>query len=108
MSRRRERGSASVELVGLVPLVALGLVLLMQLLTAVYTVQAASQAARDAARAHSLEQSPHAAAQRSLPGAVRLARVETFGPHHGVRVTVEAPAVLVLGDRLITREVVMP
>ncbi len=106
--RSAERGTASVEMVALVPLVMFVIILVFQVITAAGTVQAASQAARDAARAYSLGESPDEAARASLPATVRLAEVITFGPHHGVRVVVEAPGFLVIGDRLVTREVVMP
>lgn len=103
-----DRGSASVELVALVPLVLTVLVLALQVLVMSYTVHGASQAARDGARAYSLDESPRAAAEASLPGAVSLVSVSTFGPDHGVRVVVEAPPILFLTDRQITRSVTMP
>ncbi len=105
---RRDRGTASLELVALVPIVLLVLVGALQVLIMAYTAHAASQAARDAARAYSLEGSPQAAAEASLPGAISLVSVNTFGPNHGVRVVVQAPAMLFLTDRQITRQVTMP
>ena len=114
MSRRhvlaggRDRGTASIELVALVPVVLVVLVFALQVLMMVYTAHGASQAARDAARAYSLDASPEAAARASLPGAVTLVSVVTFGPDHGARVTVEAPPLLLLGDRRVTREVTFP
>jgi len=105
---RRNRGTASIELVALVPMVLLVLVLALQVLIMAYTAHAASQAARDAARAYSLAASPQAAAVASLPGAISLVSVNTFGPHHGVPVVVEAPAMLFLADRQISRQVTMP
>lgn len=106
--RRTDQGQASLELVGLLPLVLLLLVLAFQVVVMAYTAHGASEAARDAARAYSLDQSASAAAEQSLPGAVSLVSVSTFGPHHGVRVVVEAPAVIFLTDRQITRTVTMP
>jgi Flp pilus assembly protein TadG len=105
---RRDRGTASIELVALMPMVLMVVVLALQVLIMAYTAHAASQAARDAARAYSLEASPQSAAAASLPGAVSLVSVNTFGPHHGVRVVVEAPAMLFLSDRQISRQVTMP
>ncbi len=105
---RRDRGQASIEFVGLIPLVMIALVGMLQVMVLAYTVHGASQAARDAARAYSLNESPQAAAQASLPGAVRLVSVSTYGPDHGVRVTVEAPTLLLVTDRLVTRSVTMP
>lgn len=106
--RQRDRGNASIEMVGLVPVVLTVLVLTLQVLVLTYTAHGASQAARDAARAYSLNQSPQAAAQDSLPGAVSLVSVTTFGPNHGVRVVVEAPRMLFIVDRQISRQVTMP
>jgi hypothetical protein len=105
---RRDRGSASIEMVGLLPVVLGVLVLALQVLIFAYTAHGASQAAREAARAYSLDQSPGAAAQASLPGAVSLVSVTTFGPDHGVRVVVEAPQMLFLTDRQVARSVTMP
>lgn len=110
-ARRRlsaDRGSASIELVGLVPLVLTVLVGTLQVLVMVYTAHGASQAARDAARAYSLDQSPQAAAAASLPGSVSLVSVTTFGPHHGVRVVAQAPPILFITDGRVEREVTMP
>ena len=104
----RQRGQASIELLGAVPLVLAVLVGALQVMVFTYTAHAASQAARDGARAYSLERSPVAAAQASLPGAIRLVEVSTLGPDHGVRVTVEAPPMLLLADRRVTRTVTMP
>lgn len=105
---RRDRGQASIELMAMVPIVLAILVVALQLMVLAYTTHAASQAARDAARAYSLDASPVAAAQRSVPGAVTIVSVSTFGPDHGVKVTVEAPAMLFLTDREVSRTVVMP
>ena len=107
-SRTGERGTASIELVAIVPLVMFVVVAVCQVLVSASTVQAASQAARDGARAYSLGRSPEAAVAASLPGHVRLVEVTRLGPHHGVRVTVQGPVYLVVGDRTVTREVIMP
>ena len=92
----------------MVPLVLAALVAALQVMILGYTAHAASQAARDGARAYSLDRSPVAAAESSLPGAISLVGVTTYGPDHGVRVTVEAPPMLFLVDRRITRSVTMP
>jgi uncharacterized protein (UPF0333 family) len=106
--RGRSSGQASLELVGLLPLVLLLMVAAFQVMVMAYTAHGASEAARAAARAYSLDQSPNLAAQQSLPGAVSLVSVTTFGPSHGVRVVVQAPDMLFLVDREITRSVTMP
>jgi Flp pilus assembly protein TadG len=103
----RERGQATLELVGLIPVLLVTLAVVLQVMSMAYTAHAAAQAARDGARAYSLDQSPVAAAQASLPGAVQLVDVSTYGPDHGVTVTVKAPPVLLL-DYTLSRSVVMP
>jgi hypothetical protein len=112
MTKRRiqhgDRAQASIEFMAMVPLVLAVLVAALQVMILGYTAHAASQAARDGARAYSLDRSAVAAARASLPGAVSLVNVSTFGPDHGVRVTVEAPPMLFLLDRQITRSVTMP
>lgn len=108
MSARRTRGSAAVEAAALIPLVLGVLVVVLQLFMMVYTTNGVSQSARDAARAYSLGESPDAAAAASLPGGVRLVSVSTFGPNHGVAVTGEAPPIVFLGSRTVTRSVTMP
>lgn len=105
---RRDRGTASIEMVGILPLVLIIMLLALQIMAMAYTAHGASQAARDAARAYSLDQSPQAAAAASVPGGVSLVSVTTFGPNHGVRVVVQAPPVQMLGNRQVTREVTMP
>jgi hypothetical protein len=106
--RRIEQGQGTIEFMAMVPLVLAVLVAALQVMILGYTAHAASQAARDGARAYSLDQSATAAAHASLPGAISLVNVSTFGPDHGVRVTVEAPPMLFLVDRQVTRSVTMP
>ena len=92
----------------MVPLVLAVLVAALQVMVLTYTAHAASQAARDAARAFSLGSSPVAAAQASLPGAITLVTASPTGLAHGVTVTVQAPPMLFIGDGKITRSVTMP
>lgn len=109
--RRRQRGTASIEFVGLFPVILIGMLLLLQLFAAVYTAHAASMAARQGAREYSLTDSAAAgrqAAAASLPGAVTLVDAAPTGQHHGFRVVVRAPAVLKVGDRNFSSEVAMP
>jgi hypothetical protein len=108
MHRRIESGQGTIEFVAMLPLVLAVLVGALQVMIVGYTAHAASQAARDGARAYSLDRSPADAARASLPGAISLVNVTTFGPDHGVRVTVEAPPMLFLLDRQVTRSVTMP
>ena len=104
----RERGSASLELVGLLPLVALVVSLTLQYVAVAYVAQVSDDAARQAARAYSLGRDPAVAADASLPGGLRAASVSTFGPDHGVRITVLVPRLSPLPVSTVTRSVVMP
>ena len=83
------------------------LVAALQVMVLDYSAHAASQAARDGARAYSLGGSPVAAAQASLPGAVTLVTASPTGFAHGVTVTVKAPMVFI-SDGKVTRSVTMP
>lgn len=108
MTARSERGSAALEAAALIPLVMGVLVVIAQIFAMAYASHGVSQAARDAARAYSLGESPQAAAAASLPSGVTLVSVSTFGPNHGVTVTAHAPSIVVLTDRTVTRSVTMP
>lgn len=109
--RRRQRGTASLEFIGLFPVVLAGMFVLLQLFAAVYTAHAASTAAREGAREYSLTNSSSAgreAAAASLPGAVTLVSAAPTGVHHGFRVVVRAPVFLKLGNQDFTSQVQMP
>jgi hypothetical protein len=106
---RRDRGAASIEVVGLMPVVAVTCLALMQGAAAVYATQAASDAARQAARAYSLDGNAGAAARQSLPAGLDLAsEPQLYGPGHGVRVTVRIPRLVPLGPATVTREAQLP
>jgi hypothetical protein len=105
---RRERGQASLELVGLVPLLVVGAMLVLQAGAAMWTLSSTAEATREAARAYSLGRDPAAAAEASLPGSLHVAQISTFGPGHGVRLTVDVPKVGPVPQFHVTREVVMP
>jgi hypothetical protein len=105
---RRDQGQASLELVGLLPvLIAAGL-LALQAGAAMWTLSSTGEATREAARAYSLGRDPRAAAEASLPGSLHVSQLSTFGPGHGVRLTVEIPRVGPVPQLRVTREVVMP
>ena len=108
----RERGQGTIEFMAMVPLVLAVLVCALQVMAQVYTASAASQAARDGARAASLDQSAAAAVQASLPGNVRLEDMSSGGPEHTVAVVVAPPIKLIpfIGNEAytITRSVTMP
>lgn len=103
-----ERGQASLEMVALSTMLLGVVVLMLQLVVFVYTAHGAAQAAREGARAYSLDQDPRSAAEAAVPGGVRLVEVTRVGPDHGVRVVVQAPTGFVLGDGRVARTVVMP
>ena len=111
VSRRqagRQSGQASLEMAALAPVVLMLVLFALQVIVLTYTAHAASQAAREGARASSLDQSAPAAASDSLPGGVRMVGVQQSGPDHTVTVTVRAPFAVPPFDREITRSVTMP
>lgn len=107
MRRRRDEGSASLEVLGLVPTVVVLLGILLYAASFVYTVHAANQAVRDGARALSLGQAAGPAIQRSLPGAVEVASV-TYPVTGGVRLEVRTVDVGYAPQMTVTRTAVMP
>lgn len=108
-SRRhpRERGTSTLEVVGLLPVVAVALVALMQAAIAAYAITATQTAARQGARAESQGDSASAAVRAALPDWLP-ASISTFGPGHGVRVTVDLPDVVPGTNLNVTRDAVMP
>jgi hypothetical protein len=109
-SRPRDRAQATLEFMAMVPLVLAVLVCAVQVMAQAYTAHAASQAARDGARAASLGQSAAGAVQASLPGNVQLLTMRSTGPGHTVVVEVKPPIELIpfVDDYKITRSVTMP
>lgn len=93
--RRAERGQATVELVALLPLLAVFVGLLWQAVVAGQAVWFAGSAARAAARASAIGSDAGAAARRVLPD--RLERGLVVDREHGqegVRVAIEIPTVI--------------
>jgi Flp pilus assembly protein TadG len=105
---KRQRGQATLEMAALAPVVLMLMLAALQVVVLAYTAHAASQAAREGARAYSLDQDARSAAIDSLPGEIRLVGVTTTGPDHTVRVTVAAPFAVYPFNREITRSVSMP
>ena len=106
--RAHDRGVASLEVVGLLPLVALVVSMILQLVAATYTANATESAARAAARAYSLGEDPTAAARRSLPSALDPVDVSVHGPKHVASVTVRIPRTSILPLHDVTKTVTMP
>lgn len=118
MARRRrefgDRGQSALEMIGMLPLLIFGGLLVLQAGTAMWTVTSANEAAREAARSYSRNPDGGVAAARrvaaeSLPGALEVEEIADAGRGgHGIRLTVEIPRVLPLPLKPVTREVVMP
>lgn len=110
--RRRDAGSVSLELIGMLPVLALLVALTFEVAATLWTVSATNQAVRTAARSYSLTDSTgeaRAAAAGSLPGAMRIRSLSTYGaPGAGVRLEVDVPGLSVLPDRTVTRELLLP
>jgi len=104
--QRDERASVSIEVVALVPVLVLVALLVLQLGVAGWTTSQTEEAARAAARAHSLGQDPEAAAERALPGALDVLDLWVNGDT--VTVKVEVPRVSILPKFTVTREVSIP
>lgn len=105
---RRERGSASLEMLGLLPVVGIVASLVLQYIAVAFVAQASDDAVRQGARAHSLGRDPAQAVENSLPGGLGASSVTTFGPDHGVRITVAVPRLSLLPVATVTRSAVMP
>lgn len=101
-----ERGSVAIEVVMLVPLLVLVGTLTLQLGVAGWTASQTQEAARQAARAQGLGQDPRAAAERALPGALRVD--ELNGGGHQVTLRVRVPRVSPLPQFTVVRRAAMP
>ncbi|MFD1859871.1 TadE family protein [Aeromicrobium camelliae] len=103
----RDRGTTALEMTALVPLAVLVLFVFIQGAFALYGVTATQTAARQGARAYSLDQNASAAVDSALPSWMRH-RVETYGPGHGVRVQADIPVIIPGMSFTIERKAVMP
>jgi pilus assembly protein CpaE len=111
-SRRDQRGTATLEVAGLAPLILLVLIVMLYAGFALYGVSATQTAARHAARAAALGQDPAAAARAALPGwlepQVTSAPAGSSPDGTVVRVRTDLPDFLPGTDLAVTREAVMP
>jgi len=92
--RRGERGQATVELVALLPLMAVLGALLWQALVAGQAVWLAGSAARSAARASAVGADTRAAARRVLPARLRGGVAVRSRDGEGVHVAIAIPSVV--------------
>ena len=95
MSRiRRESGQASVEMVAIVPLVVLAAAVAWQLVLTGHTLWLAAGAARAAARAELVGESPARAARSALPRSLERGLAVKRTDAGGVRVSLRLPLLL--------------
>lgn len=106
----RERGSASLEAVALVPVLLLVALCVFQVGLAGWAAVSATGAARAAARAATLDQDARAAAEGALPGGLSVASLSEQATPDGrsVRVTVRIPDLTPLTLGTVTREADLP
>jgi hypothetical protein len=105
--RTSQRGTSTLELVGIAPIVLATAMVMLYAGFALYGITATQTAARQAARAASLGDSPFAAADAAMPGWLGH-DVDLFHGGTGVRVTADLPDLLPGTDLLVSREAVMP
>lgn len=89
----RERGQASVELLGAVPAVLLAGLVAWQVVLAGHTLWLTSQAARVAARAEAVGADPSRAARSALPRSLERGLGVARRREGGVKVSVRVPLV---------------
>lgn len=108
MTRRppADRGSVSLEVVVLTPILIMVATFVLQLGVAGWTASQTERAARQAARAQSMGDDPRAAADRALPGALSIDSLGSGGESVSLRVKV--PRVSVLPQFSVERDVAMP
>lgn len=106
--RHGQRGSSSMEFLGLAPVVLLIAVALLQAGFSLYGISATQTAARQAARAASLGEDPFLAADAALPGWLTLDDVTAVGIGNGVRVRTDLPDIVPGTDLTVTREAILP
>ena len=107
---RNDKGTSTLELAGMAPLVVFLLLVLIQAAFALYGITTAQTAARQGARALSQGDDPYAVVSRSVPSWIDLGAgdIQTFGPGSGVRVRLDVPDVIPGTNLVVTRETVMP
>lgn len=104
---RREEGTASIEVVGLLPLLLIMGLITVQVVMATVAINATNQAVRDGARAQSLGHSVSDAVDRSLPGGFSAESLTVDGTGR-VTLGVKVPRVAIFPEIVIRRTAVMP
>jgi len=104
----KSRGSASLELLGILPAMILVIMILIQAGAFVYAMNGANQAVRDGARAKSLGQSPSTAVHSSLPGGITAKRISHVAGENALELEVSVPTFVPRADFTITRTADMP
>jgi hypothetical protein len=94
LSARTESGQASVETVAMVPLVLLAAAIAWQLVLTGHTLWLCANAARSAARAELVGESPGRAARSALPRSLERDLSVSRRPDGGIRVRVRVPLLL--------------
>jgi hypothetical protein len=107
MKRKNDKGTSTLEVVGMAPLVVLVLLILVQAAMALYGITTAQTAARQGARAYSQGNDPYSVVRKSVPGWMGV-DVQTFGPGHGVKATLDLPDILPGYNLKVSRQTVMP
>lgn len=103
----REGGTSALEMTALVPLAVIVMFVFIQGAFVLYGVTATQTAARQGARAYSLDQNASSAVDRALPSWIRH-QVRTYGPGHGVQVRARIPTIVPGMNFTIERQAVMP
>lgn len=109
-SRRDQRGTATMEVLGMTPLVILFVLVLTQTAIALYAITTAQTAARQGARALSQGDDPVTVVRETIPSWMGV-ETRIFAPTpggKGVRVIVDVPDAIPFFDLEITKETVMP
>lgn len=106
---RRERGSASIEMIGMFPILALAFAALLYVTVAFAGMRSAVTAARDGARTYAVQgdlAAGRAAADRAVP---RFFDRRITSPRaHAMHVTVTVPGILGLGRMTFTGKAELP
>lgn len=108
--RRRERGTAAIELAGLVPVLLFAALVALQLGIVGWVTLSAGWAARDAARAATLGQDPAQAARGALPGNLSAQSITGGAGPDSQRYTVQVriPSLILIDLGSVSRTVEMP